>query len=194
MWLAIEGVVGAGKTTTGSLVAEATGLTWARERSEDHPFIADYYADPSRFGIETELAFMLLQLREIKRLDGAVEEVVSDFAPAKNLVFARMWLSPQDLALLEALEARLWQSLPSPDRVVYLNVPSAICLERIRRRGRPYEQGLSVADLDRVRAAYEDSFAGLGREVSVLELTGSERPAEVATRVMDLVGIKPARI
>lgn len=192
MWLAIEGVVGAGKTTTGSLIAEATGLTWARERSEDHAFIDDYYVHPSRFGIETELAFMLLQLREMKRLDNTVDDAVSDFAPAKNLVFARMWLSTEDLVLLKAIEARLWQGLPSPDRVVYLDVPSSACLERIRRRGRPYEQRLNAADLDRVKAAYEDSFASLGREVGVLKLTGSEPPAEVAARVMDLAGMKPA--
>jgi deoxyguanosine kinase len=194
MWLAIEGVVGAGKTTTGSLLAEANCLTWARERSEDHAFLADYYAEPPRFALETELAFMLLQLREMKRLDGTVNDAVSDFAPAKNLVFARMWLSPEDLVLLEAIEARLWQGLPSPDRVVYLDVPSPVCLERIRRRGRPYEQGLRVADLDRIKAAYEDSFASLGQEVRVLKLTGSEHPAEVATRVMDLAGMKPARV
>lgn len=193
MWLAIEGAVGAGKTTTGELLAAATGLTWSRERSENHSFLIDYYADPVRFAIETELAFMLLQLREMKLRDGVAAAAVSDFAPAKNLVFARMWLPPEDLMLLEAIETRLWRGLPAPDRVVYLDVPSPVCLERIRRRGRPYEKGLSVADLDRIKAAYEDSFASLGREVSVLKLTGSEQPAEVVTRVIDLAGISPTQ-
>lgn len=194
MWLAIEGVVGAGKTTTSSLIADASGLTEVRERSEAHAFLADYYADPARFAIETELAFMLIQLREMKRRDRVVETAVSDFSPAKNLVFARMWLPPEDLSLLEAIEARLWRGLPSPDNVVYLDVPSPVCMERIQRRGRPYELGLSVADLDRIKAQYEGSLASLGRQVSVLKLTGAEQPGEVVALAMDLAGMKPARV
>lgn len=192
MWLAIEGLVGAGKTTTGSLIAEAAGLTWARERSEDHTFLTDYYADPARFAIETELAFMLIQLREMKLRDNAVTSVVSDFAPAKNLVFARLRLPREDLALLEAIEARLWRGLPSPDVVVYLDVPSSVCLERIRRRGRQYEQGLSAVDLDRIRDGYRSSLQSLGDVVQELELSGEEPAEEVALRVMTLAEIEPS--
>jgi deoxyguanosine kinase len=188
MWLAVEGVVGAGKTTASSLIGESSGLVMVEERAELHPFLADYYEDPRQFAFETELAFMLIQLRELKTIV-APGGVVSDFAPAKNLIFARLQAGEADVALLETVDARLWRDLPRPDVVVYLDLPLEVCLRRIAERGREYEQGLTLPDLERIEDAYRRSLESLGQEVRKLELDGREPPEEVATGVMDLAGV-----
>jgi deoxyadenosine/deoxycytidine kinase len=184
-WLAIEGVVGAGKTTTSEHVSALTKSKVALERLDDHPFLVDYYRNPKRYVLETELAFMLIQLRQLRQLQQQ-PRLVSDFAPGKNLIFARLQSSGSDLALLEMVDVRLWGEVPKPDLTVFLDVPLEVCHERLVARGRPYEQGLAVGDLTRMRDAFMESLASLGSTVARLELTGREQPGEVAGAVIQV--------
>jgi deoxyadenosine/deoxycytidine kinase len=188
MWLATEGIVGAGKTTTAELLAERPDLTAILERYDLHPLLGSYYADPARFALETELVFMVLQAHQVGT--AAVSSgLVSDFAPAKNFVFARLSCDAADLGLLESVDRRLWRDLPQPDLTVVLDVPAEVCLERVIRRGRAYEQGLTVTDLERIRDGYEASLQELGGEVKRIDLDGGESRAEVAAAVIDAAGL-----
>jgi deoxyadenosine/deoxycytidine kinase len=162
------------------------------ERSGQHPFLVDFYEDPARFAIETELAFMLIQLGGVKTVS-ASDGLVSDFAPAKNLIFARLQLPKEDVSLLEMVEARLWRTLPQPDVVVYLDVPLPVCLDRIAQRGRNYEQHLTINDLNRIKDGYRSSLQSLGDVVHELKLSGDESAEEVALRVISLVGMEPSK-
>jgi deoxyadenosine/deoxycytidine kinase len=190
MWLAIEGIVGAGKTTTADLLGERTGLVATLEPTDRHPLLDAYYADPRRFALATELVFMALQAHQVTAIGGP--GFVSDFAPAKNFVFARLSCDAADLALLEAVDRRLWRDLPRPDLTVVLDVPAEVCLERIARRGRGYELGLGVADLERLRAGYERSLPALGADVRRIALTGAESPDEVADAAGEIAGLAAA--
>lgn len=190
MWLAIEGVVGAGKTTTSSTVAELVGAVGALERLDDHPFLEAYYRDPARYAVETELAFMLLHLRHVQESLPSEEHLVSDFAPAKNLVFARLEVTAEDLSLLEAMSTRLWSDLPSPDLTVFLDVPLETCHTRLVARGRHFERNLRVDDLARIRDGYLADLDSLGTVVRRLELSGRENPAEVAELVVEVAGLE----
>jgi deoxyguanosine kinase len=187
MWLAIEGIVGAGKTTTAELIGEQTGLRAVIERSEDHPFLADYYRDPGRYALETEIAFMLLQLHQM-RDQNPPTGVVTDFSPAKNLVFARTNSSTEDQRFLADLHDRLWSGFRQPDLAVFLDVPADACLTRITSRGRDYERGIQIADLELLQAEYLALLGTLGIEVEVVALDGTEPPDVVATAVAKLVG------
>lgn len=189
MWLAIEGVVGAGKTTTASLVGRRAGVEAALERLDEHPFLEAYYRDPKRYAVETELAFMLIQIRQLRESLGG-GHLVTDFAPAKNLIFARLESRDDDLRLLEMADARLWRDLPKPDLTVVLDAPLKICRDRLVARGRPYEQGLSVSDLARIRNGYLDNLDTLGAIVTRIELTGAETPEEVAKTVLRAAGLE----
>jgi deoxyadenosine/deoxycytidine kinase len=189
MWLAIEGVVGAGKTTTGELVGSLTELRPVLERSEDHPFLEAYYRDPARHAIETELAFMLLQAHQLRAAD-APNALVSDFSPAKNLIFARLNCCADDLRFLEAVDSRLWRDLPRPDLTVFLDVPTDVCLARVVSRGREYEQGLVRADLEKIRNGYVEALQTLGTEVRRVALQGTETPTAVAAAVMQSAGLQ----
>jgi deoxyguanosine kinase len=190
MWLAIEGLIGAGKTTTTELLAGSTDLSAVIERSEDHPFLKAYYADPRHAAIETELAFMLIQRHQLR--DRALKlDRVSDFSPGKNLIFARMVCSKDELQLLQDFEAKLWAGIPGPDLTVFIEVPASVCLERIAQRGRVYEQGLSVSDLERLATAYADALPDLGRRVETIQLDGTESEGAVAELVAAVAGLRP---
>jgi deoxyguanosine kinase len=185
MWLAIEGIVGAGKTTTAELISGRTGSPGVLERSADHPFLEAYYRDPERYAIETEIMFMLLQVHQLRDLT-TTRDLVSDFSPTKNLIFARMNCGDEDLRFLESLEARLWADFAPPDLTVLLDVPVEVCLPRIGSRGRVYEQEIQASDLERLRAEYLSALETLGVTVKLLTLDGSESPATVATAVIEL--------
>lgn len=188
MWLAIEGIIGAGKTTTARLIGERTSLIPVIEPSDQHPLLNAYYSDPRRFALETELLFMVLQSHRLSTA-ATSSSLVSDFAPRKNFVFARLNCSDDDLGLLETVDERLWRPLPSPDLTVILDTPPTICKDRILERDRVYERDLKVGDLERLRTGYDEATGELGKEVRRLDLTGEETRDEVAASVMRVCGL-----
>lgn len=185
MWLAVEGIVGAGKTTTAGLVGERSRLKALIERSEDHPFLEAYYRDPRRYAIETEIMFMLLQVHQVRDVNPA-GDLISDFSPAKNLVFASTNSSGENQRFLTDLHNRLWLGLPRPDVAVFLDVPVDVCLDRVIKRGRSYEQDIELGDLTSLRSAYRNSLPILADRVETLALDGTETPEVVAETTMRL--------
>lgn len=180
-WLAIEGLPGAGKTTTARLVAAALNVAAVLERSDLHPFLAEYYEDPEGHAMETELVFMALHLHAVKRHDGA-QPLITDFSPAKDLVFAELAMPAHDRRTLRDLYAKLWVTA-APTVAMFLDVPPAVCLERTRERGRVFEQSLTEDKLTAIRAGYEREWSSIGRTLQRLELTGAETREAVATAV-----------
>src|SRR5215204_1157235 len=95
--IAIEGCIGAGKSTTARRVAEFLGWDAILEQTSTHPFLEAFYSDTDLYALETELAFVLIHYHQIHPLDGSAQ-YVSDFSPVKDLIFAEMNLPPRDLA------------------------------------------------------------------------------------------------
>ncbi len=188
MWLAIEGIVGAGKTTTAELIGERVEIETLIEPSEDHPFLIDYYRDPERYAIETEIMFMLLQVHQVRDAT-ATGDMISDFSPTKNLVFASTNSTERDQRFLEDLHNRLWRKLPQPDVAIFLDVPADVCLKRIEKRGRAYEQGIEISDLTALRSAYLTSLQILASRVETVALDGTEPPKAVAETAARVAGL-----
>jgi deoxyadenosine/deoxycytidine kinase len=188
MWIALEGIIGAGKTTTASLISRGSRYALLLEPSDEHPFLDDYYRDPASYVLETEIAFMLLQRHQVlQKAPKADRHWISDYAPAKNLVFAGLVASPAEMSFIETVDRELWSGLARPDLVIYLDVPVDVCKVRIDRRGRPYEAGIAASDLERLGDAYKRSLDHLGGVVRVLKLRGTETPAIVAEEVTGLI-------
>jgi deoxyguanosine kinase len=186
-WVAIEGLIGAGKTTTARLLSEKLGIPAIFEQVEGHPLIGAYYRDPARFALETELVFSAIRLHEAKQL-AADAQVVSDFAPAKTLIFAGRQLDEADLAFLTAIDTRLWKNVAKPGLTLFLDVPSAECLSRIQHRGRDFEAGLQLEDLEELRDAYLARLDTLGEQVMALKLSGQETASQVAESAALAIG------
>jgi deoxyadenosine/deoxycytidine kinase len=185
-WTAIEGLIGAGKTTTATLVGARAEYYALFERVERHPLLPEYYSDPAKYALETELVFTALRLHEVKRQPPAAI-TISDFAPAKTLIFASLQLNAADLDFVTAAHRHLWRGQPQPDLVVFLDVPPEVCLARIRHRDRPFERGLDFEIMRELRTRYLEELMTLGSRVERLALTGDEPAEEVGRRATQLI-------
>lgn len=185
MYVAIEGCIASGKSSSAGLVADALGFAQVKEQTAQHPFIAQFYADPDRFAFETELAFALIHYHQLHQLRDA--DIVADFSPAKDIVFAEMNLSGEELQMFMSLYDMLSNRVPQPDITVFLDLPVEECRRRCIARGRPFEAGIKIEYLERLRDYYLEHQEQLGNVVRILEVHPKESQDEVAASVMELL-------
>ena len=199
-YIAIEGNIGAGKTTLATRLAERLGAELLLERFEENPFLERFYADPSAHGFSVELAFVSdrwKQLREqLRRRNLFRPTVVADYAFAKSLVFARKNLPPAEFALFENLFRLMEKELPVPEVIAILDPPADRIRDQIARRGRTYEQNLPTGYLDGIHAGYRKHFRA-ARGSRVVWIASSpfdilERPDDL-DRLADLI-LSPRKV
>jgi len=160
--IAIEGPIGAGKTTLARRLAQRLGAHVLLERPQDNPFLERYYAEGGRYALQTQLAFLFQrveQARELAQPTMFAPCVVSDFMFDKDALFARLTLSDDDHRLYRQVARALAPALPPPDVVVWLQASTPTLLTRIARRGMAMEQGITADYVERVAQAYVDHFA-----------------------------------
>jgi deoxyguanosine kinase len=186
MIVAIEGGIGAGKTTTATLLSQKLDAALVLEKTEAHPFLNAFYDDPSRFALETELGFVLLHYHQLHPIDtGGL--VVTDFSPVKDLAFARMNLGGAALELFEHVYERLTSTLPPPTLAIYLDLELNAALSRIRLRDRPYERAITIGYLERLRDAYFGLLSHLAAKVERIEISATDPPQTIVDRVLRIV-------
>lgn len=160
-FIALEGPIGVGKTTLSRRLADYLGASLLLERAEDNPFLERFYRDPAGAALPTQLHFLFQRARqfaELRQTDIFHAVQVSDFLMEKDRLFARLNLDEDEYRLYEQVYRRLTIDAPVPDLVVYLQAPVPVLLERIRRRGISYEQGMDPAYLEALSGAYVDFF------------------------------------
>ncbi len=134
--------------------------------------------------LASQVSFLLQRVRQIQGLhqqDLFRHCLVSDFMFEKDRLFAGLTLDADELALYDALSARLAQSVTVPQRVVYLYAPPGVLMQRVRRRGRGTENSMIQRYLERVCTAYAAFFSRYDRapvitvDADAFDLVGSER-------------------
>lgn len=158
-YVAIEGLIGAGKTTLARRFAEQWNGRTVLEEFEDNPFLPRFYEDQQRFAFSVELSFLAQRYHQLKRVGerSLFEPVtVADYSIGKSLVFASVTLPPDERALFTDLYSIMYGGLPKPDLLLYLHLPLERVRERIRSRGRSYEQAIPVEYLERLHQGYLD--------------------------------------
>jgi deoxyguanosine kinase len=142
-YVAIEGVIGVGKTSLARLLAERFRARLVLEEPEANPFLADFYKDPRRYAFQTQMFFLVSRykdLRERVHPDLFHEGIVADYLFQKDRIFANLNLSDRELMLYDAIAPQLESEVPAPDLVVYLQASPERIVERIQQRGRTYEK------------------------------------------------------
>jgi len=160
-FVVVEGPIGAGKTTLARLLGERFAADMLLENPGDNPFLANFYQDPRRWALSTQLFFLFQrvnQLSGLKQLDLFERPTVADFLFAKDPLFAQINLADDELALYQRIYAHLAPQVPPPDLVIYLQAPVDTLMSRIRRRGNAYERAIEEDYIRRLADAYGRFF------------------------------------
>jgi deoxyguanosine kinase len=160
-YIAIEGPIGVGKTSLAQALGLRLGARIVLEDTDSNPFIARFYQDPEKYAFPVQLYFLLTrynQQRQLAQQDLFAQATVTDYLLAKDRIFARLNLDPDELVLYEGVYRLLDGQLAKPDLVVYLRARVEVLAERLRKRNRTFERHIGVEYLERVSAAYRDFF------------------------------------
>ena len=159
--IAIEGPIGAGKSTLARRMAERLDAELLLERPGENPFLARFYEDMERYALPTQLFFLFQrigQLRELAQLSLFSPITVADFLLDKDPLFAQLTLAPDELALYQRIYDSLKPQAPRPDLVIYLQAPPGTLVERVRRRAVAYEEDVSEDYLAALAESYGRFF------------------------------------
>jgi len=163
--IAVEGPIGAGKTSLARRLAERLGAELLLEQPGENPFLARFYQDMARFALPTQLFFLFQRARQLEALaqpDMFGRATVSDFLLEKDPLFARITLSGDEMALYQKIYDAIRPRAPAPDLVVYLQAQPATLHERVRRRAAEYERGIGEDYLALLAEGYARFFYNYG--------------------------------
>lgn len=160
-YIAIEGMIGVGKTVLATKIAEKLPARLITEEVEENPFLANFYQDMRTYALPTQLFFLLSRHRQQQQLTQQSlfqEKIVSDYSFVKDRIFAYLNLSEHEINLYEKIYTFLEKDVLKPDLIVYLQAPKEILIERIKKRGRSYEQDINPEYLQVLSDAYNRFF------------------------------------
>lgn len=163
MYVAIEGVIGVGKTTLARLLQPVFESEILLEIFEENPFLSDFYSDRERYAFQTQIFFLLSryhqQRRTVPDLLAAGKSLISDYTFAKDALFARINLKGDELEMYYKVHEALGEKIPKPDLIVYLRASTDVLMQRIALRDRTYERNMERSYIDLLNQAYEDFFS-----------------------------------
>ena len=160
-YVAIEGVIGVGKTTLAAKLGESLGARVVLEQFEENPFLKDFYRDPERYAFQTQIFFLLTrykQQRDLFQADLFQRFLVTDYIFEKDKIFAYLNLQDEELKLYETLVNSIEHNISAPDLVVYLQSSVPRLMANIKDRGRAFESHMSEAYIKELNEAYNYFF------------------------------------
>jgi deoxyguanosine kinase len=175
MYIAIEGVIGVGKTTLARLLQPAFESELLLEVFEENPFLSDFYSDRARYAFQTQIFFLLSRYRQqrdtLHSVLGQGKTLISDYTFAKDALFARINLHGDELEMYHRVHEALAEKIPTPDLTVYLYADTDMLMQRIALRDRSYERSMERAYIAELGAAYDDFFDGQDGSVLRMDTT-----------------------
>jgi deoxyguanosine kinase len=162
MYLAIEGVIGVGKTTLARLLQTSFQSNLLLEVFEENPFLSSFYADRARYAFQTQIFFLLSRYHQqnqgIPKSIANGASLISDYTFEKDALFAQINLQGNELAMYNRVHEALGEKVMRPDLIVYLRAETPLLMQRITLRDRPYERDMDEHYIDQVNRAYDEFF------------------------------------
>lgn len=160
-YIAIEGVIGAGKTTLAKMITERLQAKLVLEKFEENPFLEKFYEDADHYAFQTQIFFLLSRYKQQQELfqgDLFYNYLVSDYIFDKDKIFAYLTLQDDELKLYETLITTIEKNIPTPDLVVYLQSSTERLMGNIKQRGRSFEENMSGDYIKDLNEAYNYFF------------------------------------
>jgi len=177
-YIAIEGNIGAGKTTLVNKIAEDFNAKTVLERFADNPFLPKFYEDQSRYAFSLEMSFLADRFQQISddlaQFDLFKDFIVADYHIFKSLIFAKVTLSDDEYRLYRKLFEIIYKEMPKPDLYIYLYQNTDRLLENIKQRGRSYEQEIPADYLEKINRGYLD-YIKSQNDLNILIIDVSDR-------------------
>lgn len=160
-YIAIEGVIGAGKTSLAQMLSEKLSGNLIMEKFEENPFLPKFYDDNERFAFQTQIFFLLSRYKQQQQLyqtDLFHRFLISDYIFEKDKIFAYLTLADDELKLYETLIQSIEHNIPTPDIVVYIQSSVERLMSNIKKRGRDMEKNMSEQYIRDLNEAYNYFF------------------------------------
>jgi len=160
-FIAIEGVIGAGKTTLAHLLAERNKARLVLEQFEENPFLPKFYEDKKRYAFQTQLAFLASRFKQQQNMtnrDLFDDFIISDYIFEKDRIFARLNLDEDEMGLYDNIYSIMTGISAKPDLVIYLQSSVERLMDNIGKRGRAYEKHITPDYLQELSDSYNQFF------------------------------------
>jgi deoxyguanosine kinase len=157
-FIAIEGNIGAGKTSLATRISQEFNGKLILEQFEDNAFLPKFYENAAKYAFPLELSFLASRYQQLKdqltHQDLFRSFTIADYFIHKSMIFAGKTLDGDELTLYTRLFKIIEASLPKPDLLVYLYLNIDHLKSNILKRGRPYEQNIDFDYLEKIQAGY----------------------------------------
>ncbi len=185
-YIAIEGNIGAGKTTLAHLLAKKLDARLVLEEFADNPFLEKFYDNPQQYAFPTELFFMAERYKQLKEMVQAPDLfntlTISDYLFRKSLLFASINLPEEEYKLYQKLFEVMYQNMIHPDLLIYLHAPVSKLQQNIRKRNRSFEQQIPDDYLYRIQTGYTGFMKQQNIKTLLIDVSQSDflnNPAQI---------------
>jgi deoxyguanosine kinase len=176
-YIAIEGNIGAGKTSLANLLSDQFNAKLVLERFADNPFLPKFYEDKERYAFPLEMSFLADRYQQLSddlaQFDLFKNFIVSDYYIFKSLIFAQVTLTKDEYLLYRKMFNLIYKEIPKPDLYIYLYQNTDRLLENIKNRGRIYEQNIESGYLEKIHNGYQN-FIKTQNDLNLLVIDVSE--------------------
>lgn len=198
-YIAIEGNIGAGKSTLSTLLAKHYNARLILEEYADNNFLPKFYQDRERYAFPLELSFLADRFKQFKRTllqqELFHEKTIADYHFIKSKLFARVNLPDDEYELFENLYDIAASNLPQPELLIYLHAPISKLQENIKKRNRSYELQIPDTYLESIQATYQEYLKTHQQKTLFVDVSNADflqNPEQLQQVIAALEGIENA--
>jgi deoxyguanosine kinase len=177
-YIAIEGNIGAGKSTLTKKMAQDFNAKTILERFADNPFLPKFYEDQSRYAFQLEMSFLADRYQQLSddlsQFNLFKDFIIADYHIFKSLLFSKITLEVDEFRLYRSLFDIIYKEMPKPDLYIYLYQNTERLLQNIKKRGRSYEQDITSDYLEKINNGYLE-YIKTQNDLNVLVIDISDR-------------------